>query len=78
MTNIADTLSQLHNQVSLIESKITQQTIINESYIKFQYELKGYIDSEIRKKTDPTVILNAVVSKLKLVTPHGAANTVDA
>ena len=45
--------------------------------IKFQYTLRMYIEGEKRKNTPDSDILNAVLQKLKEVTPHGANNQVD-
>ena len=65
-------------QERLIQGLVTAR----ESAVKFQYELRAFIDNCLRDKSPnakkPEVILAEVLEKLKAVTPHGSLHKVDA
>lgn len=48
-----------------------------EKAVKFQYELRAFVEGEMKRNVDPKTVLDAVIAKLKAVTPHGLNNTCD-
>lgn len=55
------------------------QNLVNarETAIRFQYELRAWIEGEMKRNGDPKTILDGVLTKLKAVTPHGRDNKCD-
>jgi hypothetical protein len=66
------TISELKEQYDAILRSARKADYEKEKFIKFQYELRGFIEGELKRNVAPADILTAVLTKLKVVTPHGA------
>jgi hypothetical protein len=78
MSAILETAMNAIRAVYDAEERATQNAIYQkESAVKFQYSLRAFIEGELKRKADPAVVLEAVIAKLKPMTPSGAEMKID-
>jgi hypothetical protein len=71
---VLDTLADL---IDRKDREANQLVTARESAVRFQYELRAFIEGEQKRKVSDTDIIIAVLTKLKAVTPHGRFNEID-
>jgi hypothetical protein len=75
--NFEKAMNAVREQYENLEKTVNNLVVTRESAVKFPYDLRAFIEGEVRKKTDPTKILEDVIAKLKAVTPHGKDSVCD-
>lgn len=70
--SLTNALNAVQSEFDKLEKQSQNLVWAKETAVRFQYELRAYIEGAVKRKEDPTKVLTEVLNKLIVVTPHGA------